>query len=163
MGYSVHFSSLYPTTLYAIVYVSAYSNFNFKAVLALPKTASFAQTHRGYHLNCLEHSICISLVGPFEKKGLHLEMQFSRSHSGHSWNSVGPSHNTLVLGLKQLQAGHQAPNIVLHSGPELCIYLKMSKFTKEYIQVVLCLHCSLTTQFSKLNGLFWHSHMSIQN
>ena len=76
MGYSVHFSSLYPTTLYAIVYVSAYSNFNFKAVLALPKTASFAQTHRGYHLNCLEHSICISLVGPFEKKRIA------------SWNAV---------------------------------------------------------------------------
>ena len=36
---------------------------NFKAVLVLPKTASSAQTQKyKFHLNCLEHSICISLT-----------------------------------------------------------------------------------------------------
>ena len=37
---------------------------NLKAVLALPKTAGSAQIHKNeFHLNCLEHSICICLVG----------------------------------------------------------------------------------------------------
>ena len=38
---------------------------NFKAVLALPKMARSAQTHKSigkFHLNCLEHSICISMA-----------------------------------------------------------------------------------------------------
>ena len=37
---------------------------NFKAVLALPKMARSAQTHKKYkfHLTCLEHSICIVLA-----------------------------------------------------------------------------------------------------
>ena len=40
------------------------SYLNFKAVLALLKTARSAQIHKStfkFHLNCLEHSICISL------------------------------------------------------------------------------------------------------
>ena len=36
---------------------------NFRAVLALPKMARSAQTQYEFHLNCLEHSICISLPG----------------------------------------------------------------------------------------------------
>ena len=51
--------------LNCIMYVLAYLSYlNFKAVLALPKMARFAQTHKStykFHLNCLEHSICISL------------------------------------------------------------------------------------------------------
>ena len=44
-----------------------YLNFiiEFEAVLALPKMARSAQTHKSipkFHLNCLEHSICISLA-----------------------------------------------------------------------------------------------------
>ena len=47
--------------LNCIMYVLAYLSYlNFKAVLALPKMARFAQTHKSkykFHLNCLEHSI----------------------------------------------------------------------------------------------------------
>ena len=46
MGYFFHFSSLYPATHIEFVYVLAYLNFIFKAFLALPKTASSAQTHK---------------------------------------------------------------------------------------------------------------------
>jgi hypothetical protein len=43
---------------------------NSKAVLVLPKTAGSAQTHKsiGYILNCLEQSICISLLGSKKKR-----------------------------------------------------------------------------------------------
>ena len=43
MGYFFHFSSLYPAP-YIELYVLAY--LNFKAVLAVPKTAGSAQTHK---------------------------------------------------------------------------------------------------------------------
>ena len=43
MGYFFHFSSLYPAP-YIELYVLAY--LNFKTVLAMPKTAHSAQTHK---------------------------------------------------------------------------------------------------------------------
>ena len=48
MGYCFPFSSLYPDQYIAFLYVLAYqiSYLNFRAVLALPKTAYFAQTHK---------------------------------------------------------------------------------------------------------------------
>ena len=66
MGYFFHFSSLYPAP-YIELYMCypIFSYLNFKAVLALPKTTRSAQTHKSIcklHLNCLEHSICISLA-----------------------------------------------------------------------------------------------------
>ena len=48
-----------------------------------------------HHLFCVGHSE--EKKGRKKNKGLHLEMQFSRSHSGHSWNSVGPSHYYIHL------------------------------------------------------------------
>ena len=48
MGYFFHFSSLYPAPYIELYmcYPIQISHLNFKAVLALPKTAHSAQTHK---------------------------------------------------------------------------------------------------------------------
>ena len=58
MGYYFHFSSLYPDT-YIELYVLAY--LNFKAVLALPKTARSAKTHKSINFIWIVWSTLVSL------------------------------------------------------------------------------------------------------
>ena len=52
MGFSFHFSSLYPAPYIEFVCVLAYLNpyLNFRAVLVLPKTAGSAQTYKSLSL-----------------------------------------------------------------------------------------------------------------